>query len=309
MSVITNFFGNLALRVNKENNLSDVTWSMCQASEAFCGLFLRFFFPVVEFNDIRRFEREVSNNDSRVDFAIDNGCTTYLIECKINDQNHHFEQYTNAYGIPPERLGYIVNYNMKQEGFDVKTWEQLYDYLEKNPPDNESEKILFEAYLEYLKGVCGIIKITKKMDLQGIHSLYGFNQVLKSLINRETGNFSLSYCSRDFKEEYIGYKFEVTSPDKETIWLNMGIWYKYEKPIITIGVWKQEGWGKPFYDAIKDMKQPQIYAKDASEDDGCYYFYASKQFYKEFSDAITVDEQKGVLQRFMDEVLNLYIGV
>ncbi len=121
------FFENLAYRKRNENDLSDVTWALCMASHSFQTLFLNFFFSSVEFSDITMFEREKSEGDSRPDFLIENSGLIYLIECKINDRNHHFEQYTSTFGIPNERLGYITNYKMFKDGFIVKTWEEFYD--------------------------------------------------------------------------------------------------------------------------------------------------------------------------------------
>lgn len=47
------------------------------------------------------------------------------------------------------------------------------------------ERKLFEGYLDYVKNVCGIIKIKGKMELKDINSLCKFNVILKSLINRD----------------------------------------------------------------------------------------------------------------------------
>ena len=123
MTLIKSLFSNLYYRFSKENDLSDITWVMCQTSESFQELFLNFFFPDICFNNIQSFTREFSREDSRVDFYIENNGNTYIIECKINDKNHHFEQYTNAYNIKNECLGYITNYQYSKSGFNIKTWE------------------------------------------------------------------------------------------------------------------------------------------------------------------------------------------
>ena len=44
MDIIKSFFSNLADRRRKENDLSDITWAMCQASPAFQKAWLHFFF-------------------------------------------------------------------------------------------------------------------------------------------------------------------------------------------------------------------------------------------------------------------------
>ena len=281
---------------------------MCQTSESFQELFLNFFFPDICFNNIQSFTREFSREDSRVDFYIENNGNTYIIECKINDKNHHFEQYTNAYNIKNECLGYITNYQYSKSGFNIKTWEELYDYIIENLPQEVEEKRIYEGYLEYLRQVCGIIKIKKKMELNGIYSLYSFNVILKSVINRNTANFKLSYYNSDFKESYYGYKFKVESINKKNIWLNVGLWFSYEKPVITIGALNKEGWGKPLYDKIiNENNYPFKYAAKRYKEESFYYFEGSNEFYFDFENACNIEEQKNILCEFVDEVINYYI--
>jgi hypothetical protein len=311
MSIIKDFFYNLSWRCAKENDLLDITWALCQASETFKLLFLNFFFPTVKFNKINCFEREMRKDNSRADFFIENDGQIFVVECKIGDRNHHFEQYTKTYNIYKEHLGYIVNYNdFPRNGFEVKTWQQFYNFIENNIPENEEEIIIFEAYLEYLKSVCGIIKITKKMELNGIYSLYCFNVILKSVIERTTDKFELSFYHTDFQKSYYGYKFKVTSPNKTDIWLHIGLEFKWESPIIMIGVWDRDGWGKPFADVLTECKKEYsgLYAQKNYKEDNFYYFETSKQFSEEFGKAKDVEQQKELLCKFVDEVVEFYVN-
>lgn len=316
MSEIKKFFYNLSLRCAKENDLSDVTWAVCQTSEKFKLLFLNFFFPTVNFDKINSFDRELTKDDSRADFVINNDGQTFVIECKIGDTNHHFEPYLRDYNIQKSNLGYIVNYYLQKEGFEVKTWRQFYDFIENNIPENEEEKAFFEGYLKYLASVCGIIKINKKMELKSMYSLYCFNVILKSVINnRNTDKFSLSYYNKDFQENYFGYKFEVTTKNKKpNIWLNVGVWYDRENPVVTCGVWKNEGWGKPYFDELKNKEsleqfaKKNYFAKKPYEENNSFYFEGSEQFYKDFENAENVDQQKDLLCKFIDEVVDFYIS-
>lgn len=275
---------------------------------------MNFFFPNAKFDKINSFVRELTKEDSRADFVIDNQGILFVIEIKINDKNHHFEQYINTYKIPHENLGYIVNYNYSKFGFEVKTWEQLYDFLNQNLPEDD-EKNVFEGYLEYLKSVCGIIKITKKMELSGIYSLYGFNQILKSVINRTSDNFELTYYNTDFKESYYGYKFQVEDKSnnqikKENIWLNVGVWFNRENPVITIGVWNNQNWAKYFTDELDNGKEHlSVYAGKQYFEDSTYYFEGTERFNEEFKNALNPDEQKIILCKFVDEVVNFYISI
>ena len=90
MSLIENFISNLSLRLNSENNLSDITWTMCQTSEFFQATFLQFFFPKENFDEVF-LQRELPDEDSRPDFYFEHKGKVFLIECKIWDRNQHFE--------------------------------------------------------------------------------------------------------------------------------------------------------------------------------------------------------------------------
>ena len=97
MSLTEEFISNLSFRLNKENDLSDITWAMCETSDLFLTEFLAFFFPNVDFDEVT-LQREVANDDSRPDFYFEYNDKIYLIECKIWDRNHHFAQYTKRFG-------------------------------------------------------------------------------------------------------------------------------------------------------------------------------------------------------------------
>ncbi len=312
-NMIKDLFYNLHLRFRKENDLSDITWVMCKTSDNFQKLFLKFFFPDICFDNINLFERELPVDDSRADFVIECDGRRYVIECKISDKNHHFEQYVNTYKIKNNQLGYIVNYFMVKSGFNIKTWTQFYDYINKNLSqiENKDEIKLFVGYLDYLKNICNIIKINKKMEFSGMYSLYAFNVVLKSVINRSTDKYTLSQYSTDFKEWYYGYKFKLDprNTQKNTIWLNLGVWFDREAPVITLGAWNNTNWGKPFCDILnEDVTHNEVYATKHYPEDGYYYFEASKQFYDEFKVANTIEQQTELLCKFLDEVLDLYIS-
>lgn len=70
---ISSFFRNLAVRFRKENDLSDITWALCEASPTFKGIWIRFFFgDELNPDDIDWIQREATFDDkgSRVDFLI-----------------------------------------------------------------------------------------------------------------------------------------------------------------------------------------------------------------------------------------------
>jgi len=308
--MIESFLDILASRKRSENDLSDITWALCLSSHSFQTLFLNFFFPDSEFLNITRFEREKSEGDSRPDFLIENDGIIYLIECKIYDTNHHFEQYTSTFNIPNERLGYITNYKMTQNGFVVKTWEDLYDYVTNNLPESENEKALWTGYLKYLKSVCGIIKITKKMDLKGMYSLYSFTELLKKLVNRAETEFELRYYSNKNIQGGNGISgcyFEIKySKDLiNTTWAWIGIYYERENPLICLGFEDKQGWGKPVYELLDsrlDKIERDEFCTKPYREDGAIWFELTDEKHKEF-DKISLEEQIQLIKEFMDRVI------
>ena len=194
---ITEFFKHCSWIFSKENDLSDITWAMCMSSENFRNDFLHFFFPNIEIKEDIRIEREKTKDDSRPDFHIENGEDIFLIENKINDKNHHFDQYVKTFNIKPENLGYITNYEIDKKYLDkkysIKTWEELYNKFSSDIKDeNQKDELLLKGYLEYVKAVCGIIKINKVMKLDGIYSLFSLMEILKTLSQRKTEDFELT---------------------------------------------------------------------------------------------------------------------
>ena len=70
---LTLFFRLLADRFRRENDLSDVSWAICEASGAFRRMWIRFFFgEALDPEAVTRIEREVASDDrgSRVDFLL-----------------------------------------------------------------------------------------------------------------------------------------------------------------------------------------------------------------------------------------------
>lgn len=307
------FFEYISLRKRSENDLSDFTWAMCNTSNSFKSIFLNFFFPDVEFNSITLFEREKSELDSRPDFLIVNDGITYLIECKLYDCNHHFEQYTTTFKIPNTQLGYITNYNMLKEGFVVHTWEELLDVVISNLPDNEYEAQLWLGYAEYLKNVCSIVKITKKMERKGMYSLYAFNKILSKLTEREEAKFKLSFYSNKNIHNYFGvsgiyFKIEYLNAKINDTWAWIGVYFNREEPIICMGFESKEGWGKPVFDIMKNASVEKQFFKRPYQEDNSIWFELTEKKHFEFDNS-DLENQVQILKGFMDEVITYPITI
>ena len=184
MTDMTKFFEAFAERAYKENDLSDVTYAMCEASRAFKRFFLDFFFGRGTLDaSTATINREYSEAWGRPDFLIRAGDVTYIVEVKIWDGNHHFEQYFNILSgkLPDEgadaneeenrriwnRLGYIANYDTikavsvktsdekavpaSELGCHVATWKEFVAELEKYDGLNDP---MIRAYVGYVRNVC-----------------------------------------------------------------------------------------------------------------------------------------------------------
>ena len=168
--LIEMFFEKLSYRLYKENHLSDITWAMIESCLDFRRLFIQFFFgEQVDVTSPISIKREHSSGNCRADFYLKAGSVEYIIECKVNDGNHHFEDYRLEW--PAAKLGYIANYDIKDVlGYEIRTWKGFYTYilsfLETGEMDVTSRELIC-GYLQYLKGICGIFKI-EKMKLDGL---------------------------------------------------------------------------------------------------------------------------------------------
>lgn len=322
-SMIEAFISNLSKRLCYENDLSDITWTMCVTSDIFLEAFLRFFFPDEKFGDVF-IQREVSDDDSRPDFYFEHDGKIYLIECKIGDRNHHFEQYTRHYKIPNERLGYITNYPMRKEGFVVHTWTELYSYLSKCIPQEELE--LWIGYLKYIKQVCNIFISKRPMNLDGMYSLYTFYKLLDEVFVCDNERYtSCIYDSRKDtnsggniyatpREGVMGKYFEVEFKQSEIkkTWGWMGVYFDREHPLVCIGFDNRESWGKPVYDLLmdkdryKDVNKGNYFDEPYKEDSSIWFEFMKNE---DFNALNTPTEQIALLKSFYCEVLEAVCSI
>lgn len=320
-SIITSFFDNLSVRMRKENDLSDVTWSLCQASPFFYDYFIHFFFPELDVKEIVEFERErpdEKNGRSRVDFFIKlKNNEKYLIEVKIYDQNQHFGVYEEDYEINSDHLGYITNYPLIKKGYDkIRQWSELHDKLEvdlvslKRP----NEKSLIEGYLSYVKNVCNIIKFDKKMNLQNLYSMYELFHTLKKLTNRTTDDFVISFYGNNETSNGANFKFWFEINYRNSAinipkdWGVIGFWYERKVPVFSVGFDSRDGWGKHIYSILKEMDSQNLfqdyqYCCKPYDDEGCMWIDIKEDVMKQIDYLSTIDEQEEVIRNFMDEAL------
>ena len=209
------FFENLSRYYWHENDLSNITVALCNASELFREEFLHFFFPELNLDEISDISREIWDSNSmgsRVDVHITmNSDEKYIIEIKKGDRNHHFGQYETAFDVDKSHFGYITNYYCKEgieRGYDMKTWSQFYDVLDKS----SNSEPLIRSYLLYLESVCGIIKYTKPMDLKSLSTIPQFFGTMDEIVAKESEALHISPL--DEKRGAWNYSYKDMSADE-----------------------------------------------------------------------------------------------
>ena len=318
---IKDILENISYRLYSENALSDVTWAMCHTCLSFRDAFLHFFFPEMQISEEIEILREVSKDDSRPDFIIHNNNVLYIIENKINDQNHHFGQYEKSFGVTPERFGYIANYIIPQpdpeQKYPIRTWEDFYRHLGLVNVEDKEEQSLIEGYRAYLRSVCSIINFTKPMNIEGIYSLYQLIEILNKLCKRDEDKYSISVYNqgRTYDNKYTdhsvaGINFEINlKKSKIQAWGWVGIYFSEEIPTICIGFSKKENWGQSICTLLakaKDLTDGKYSSAPYEEGDAYWFDYIDgKETYEEWFDKLTLEEQTAQLKGFMDEVFNL----
>ncbi len=286
------FFEALAARAYKENDLSDVTYAMCQSDSVFKRFFLDFFFPKANLSsEDAIFEREHSADNGRPDFWIRVNNTTYIVEVKIWDGSHHFEQYNETLREENQcepkyawqYLGYITNYKLEHEEVTVKTWKDMYEELKsKNGFDDPT----IIAYMSYVKSVCGFETCNidnfefNPEDFEYIKQIcQEIDKCVDGGTDTKPTNIEAYNRSVNFKTKcWMGRHFELKEfKDDKSIWGFLGVTYKGDIANICVSFRDQNGWAKLLCDnhrtQIEKLKSNNAIAYEGSE----LVFYMTKE--------------------------------
>lgn len=294
MTDVSKFFTALSERAYKENDLSDVTYAMCEADLSFRQFFLDFFFPGRLNASEVTIQREHSTDWGRPDFWIrtkDN--KLYIVEVKIWDGSHHFEQYFDILKGEKEldnlqdgdmigvwsRLGYIANYKIKyevQEAYKVydkrdakdlcavRTWEEFSEELKKYQSLNSQ---LVEAYAAYLARVCPYddfaVKADESLDVQSFTNIADFYKTISDIVVKLDGVVPYNRSPRQFQSmrrmgRYFEYKkFKNLENAESSVWGWLGVVYEkfgdFWEARVCVEFEDTPGWGEKVCDRYKDM--------------------------------------------------------
>lgn len=305
------FFENLASYYRHENDLSNITVALCNASECFKEKFLHFFFDSIDVSNVTDITREVWDQNgagSRVDIHISmNSDEKYIIEVKIGDKNHHFGQYEDAFGVDIDHFGYITNYYCREGlklGYDVKTWRQFYDTL--NRSDNLDS--LSHSYMSYLKKVCGITKYNSPMNLKSLNAIPQFFETMDSIVAKESETLHISPL--DEKRGAWNYSYKVFRIDGKVgnEWLTNGYFLVYYPGphTISIGI---AGCDKiPVKDIEKNAKNEQFSYSNVPYIDtdwwGYLWYDLSDSALEQMQKTESMEEQEKILTNYLNEVMS-----
>jgi len=259
---VYDFFKVLADRLYKENNLSDVTYALLAANSGFRKFFLDFFFPGAGLSpDTVVIEREHAEPGGRPDFWIraENG-TVYIVEFKIWDGNHHFNEYVQILekdenggkDKASQRLGYIANYSLEDHknafgACSLHTWKEFEDAL----AGENVHDLQIQGYLEYLKRVCP----NEDFDLQNwkfdlanfaqVKAFYAWLEAAIEAVDKGADCKLYTRSSRDFKnKEWMGRFFEFTYKPQQRVWAWIGVYYTNKGAELCVEFEDLKGWGR-----------------------------------------------------------------
>lgn len=313
--MINRLFENISSRLFNENSISDITWAFCETNRKFKDIFMRFFFnDYIDDEIFEIFQREFSDNDSRPDFYIQTNKRKYIIEVKIYDRNHHFEQY--RFRFPDAQFGYIANYYLpKVEGFNIRTWSDFSEYINKYLESNncnENDKMLLEYYQTYIINSCSIIKI-KSMNLSTLSSLPNLRLLIKKIVNTLDGYEQPinDYKVKNIDWDRYGEYFSLQKKQNERkIWIWFGIYFDITRTCIYIEI--NEEWCTIEFNKIDNLIKSKLlsdgnYFKEPYLDNNPrkhYCFELKEEKFLEFNNANNLEYQEEILKNFLLEVIN-----
>ncbi|MEK7880633.1 MAG: hypothetical protein AAB210_01900, partial [Deltaproteobacteria bacterium] len=296
---------NLAIRMRKENDLSDVTWAMADS----CPEFLNLFMQVFGFKDFdqekpsnisREHSGEYPEGNNRVDFFVTNGDNSFIIENKIYDKNYHFKEYSESFKV--KGYGIITNHEIKgadECGFVIRQWCDFVESL-KNANFEETDRPIIKGYISYVKEVCSMKEI-KEIRFDKLNSLYYFSNLIEKIIQEY--NYSLYNTIHACGNGDTG-KYFILKKGTNEIWPWFGINYEDDPPVIGLAFDRywcksifKEYKGKPQKGTMFDIEEYK-YAGG-----GSVSFDLPEEKFNEFKEG-SKEQQKSILKEFFNNVID-----
>lgn len=317
--MLNNFFKNLAVRLYNENDLSDVTWSLAQTSPVFLEVFMEHFgFKVDGVKPISIERERMLDLNNRPDFCVINGDKKFIIESKLNGTDYHIQAYSvfqktqNIAGfalIVNHAIDHDSSEMLRKNNWTVSQWEDFKDRLETGLAGNRfsvEESLLVRAYINFIKGVCGIMEI-KKMVFDNLISLYHFNRLMGKLVSDfKHKDFAcwIYNGSKPCGESYSGVYFCIQrKKDNAEMYPWFGIYFGEEPPSPSISISFSESWCPKIYKKYKTDGFREMFSIFKEDDDNEVVFELTSKYYGEFINS-SVEGQKALLVKFLNAVID-----
>lgn len=290
---ISRFFEALAERKYNENDLSDLTYALCNANDEFRKFWLQFCFDEdIDTNDLRR---EYQEGFSRPDFFFhDLNNQERIIEVKIYDRNQHFEQYEKKF--PEACYAFIANYTYEPvKKWKIKTWNCFCEQLEHS---DLLKNEFINGYVKYLKQLINI-KEYKEMNLKKLESLPVFIENLNNIFTKEY-SFAENNQLKSYNSEFYGQFFYKTNGN-DTLYCWIGLYLPENE--IYIGFNDDDSWvPEKILKNFKNLNKTDFFEFNEHNDGnfGNYWFKMKKK--EVLFNKNNKDTQIQVLKEFIEAV-------
>ena len=277
-TTLARFFSQLATRVTRENEVSDVLYAALSSAPELYTIFAhKLGLPNTP---PAKIVREYVTGGVRPDFlfTFDAG-TSVLLEVKLFDRNYHYDEYSRL-RIEDTRPRMALLSAHKPyaplSGWTVLQWEDIIDEMEHSRDD------FMLALATYFREVTMTERLERIVLARPQGMLY-LNRALKRTIasyRSQRATCAIYNGGKSFGEEYSGYDYTLTSmsnPDRQLYsWFGLVYYEKHQG----ISLWVEKRWCD-FYDHVRQVLRkhygPQLY-EEQGWDGGCGIGMGAEQF-------------------------------
>ena len=299
MSTNIGAFANaLSSRMWKENDLSDMTYAMCEGNMEFRQFFLDFFFRDSHLNaeDVKIFREWCTSQNNRPDFCIQDKTDKryFFVEVKLWDGNLHYDEYcgelnhlnSEQTSIAEANLGYIAAYKIPPLGecCITHTWLEFYTELKKLSFLNDSA---IKCYCMFLCSVAGLERADQSDDDMKKYTTFSgcdFIAIRKFMEEIETAANALKsdgiyLYTRGWRNILAGVRMgrfiEISNVlEGKSAWGWIGAFYGFGNPEVCLWFEDRNGWGKFVCEKCRDAARSGSEIERDSE--GLYFHMLDK---------------------------------
>jgi hypothetical protein len=305
LAIEEDFFIKLASKFKRETKFSDIIWTMCSSMGSFQNIFLEYCFDE-KITIAGEMKREHKKEDSIPDFYfLDINNNEFIIENKIYNHGDHFDQYKSAF--PDAKRAFIANYFEPEHiGWKVKTWKNFILYLEQRIEEFETERIGFiKGFIGYLKSLTNFSGVTS-MNLSNLSSLYSFYNTVNEVVSEcQLVKLENHNVPKAINCTYFGKQFYYSNSEQQKVYIWFGVFLPEPSVFISFPAYKNDAkLPKRERDILEKLTQGK-YFECVDPDEGDFFIHLKDEYFKKLCSKNDIQEQKGVLKNFLEEILLL----